>query len=107
MKIISSIFCLIFVFACQDNRVPSGILPLEKMAPLVTEITLLETHYQSKYGVPSQYKSALDGSVKKVLKKANCNRGTFEKSLKYYAAHPTLQEVLNETILTNLSRKLR
>lgn len=107
MKIISSIFCLIFVFACQNDLVPAGILPLEKMAPLVTEVTLLETHYQSKYGVPSQYKTALDGSVKKVLKKANCNKRTFEKSLKYYAAHPTLQEALNETILTNLSRKLR
>jgi hypothetical protein len=106
MKITTIIFCLLVLNACQQNTVPQGILPLAQMAPLVEEITLLETHYQSRYGVPSQYKEALDISVKSIFKKARCSKATFEKSLKYYAGHPELQKALNEQLLTELSRKL-
>lgn len=97
---------LICLCACNQTKVPDGILPLEQMSPLVEEITILETHYQSKFGVPSQYKKALDQSVSSVLQKANCTREKFEKSLRYYAAHPALQKALNDALLTSLSRKL-
>jgi len=100
-------FCLILLSACQQNTVPEGILPLDQMAPLVQEITLLETHFQTKFGVPSQYKKALDLSVARVLKKSSCSKADFEKSLKYYAAHPAMQNELNEKLLTELSRKIR
>jgi endonuclease/exonuclease/phosphatase (EEP) superfamily protein YafD len=106
MKITTIIFCLLVLNACQQNTVPQGILSLAQMTPLVEEITLLETHYQSRYGVPSQYKEALDISVKSIFKKTRCSKATFEKSLKYYAAHPELQKELNEQLLTELSRKL-
>jgi hypothetical protein len=101
------IICLILLSACQQDTVPEGILPLEQMTPLVEEITLLETYYQSKFGVPSQYKAALDSSVQRVLKKAGCTKSIFKKSLTYYAAHPALQKELNEQLLTTLSRKIR
>ncbi len=107
MKIAGFLFTLTLLIGCSSNELPDGILPLDQMAPLVEEITLLETHYQSKFGVPSQYKKALDQSVSRVLRKANCTLTDFEKSLKYYAAHPELQKQLNEKLLTNLSRKIR
>jgi hypothetical protein len=106
MKFVTLLCCLILLSACQEHNVPNGILPLAQMLPLVEEITLLETHYQSRYGVPSQYKEALDISVKSIFKKTRCSKATFEKSLKYYAAHPELQKELNEQLLTELSRKL-
>lgn len=101
------LICLILLGACQQNAVPEGILPLSQMTPLVEQITLLETYYQSKFGVPSQYKTALDRSVQRVFKKSGCTKSTFKKSLKYYAAHPALQKELNEQLLTALSRKMR
>jgi hypothetical protein len=107
MKIAGFLFTLTLLISCSSNELPDGVLPLDQMAPLVEEITLLETHYQSKFGVPSQYKKALDQSVSRVLRKANCTLTDFEKSLKYYAAHPELQKQLNEKLLTNLSRKIR
>lgn len=107
MKFTTLLFCSILLSACQQNAVPEGILPLSKMVALVEEVTLLETHYQSKFGVPSQYKEALDRSVQSAFKKAGCTQATFKKSLTYYAAHPDLQNELNEQLLTSLSRKLR
>ena len=106
MKFTTTLFCLLALSACQQHAVPKGILPLAQMAPLVEEITLLETHFQSKYGAPGQYIEALDLSVKGIFKKARCSKATFEKSLKYYAAQPELQKELNEQLLTELSRKL-
>lgn len=107
MKITTTLFCLLVFCACQQNTVPKGILPLAQMAPLVEEITLLETYFQSKYGAPGQYKEALDLSVKRIFLKSGCSKATFKKSLKYYAGHPELQKELNEQLLTALSRKLR
>jgi hypothetical protein len=106
MKFAALLSCLLLLSACQEQSVPDGILPLAQMAPLVEEITLLETHFQSRYGVPSQYKEALDLSVKSIFKKAGCTKATFKKSLNYYAAHPELQKALNEQLLTDLSRKV-
>lgn len=77
------------------------------MGVLVQKITLLELYYQSKYGVPSQYKEALDQSVNRILKNNKTTRQQFEKSLNYYAFHSSMQEKLNEDLLLHLSRKLR
>jgi hypothetical protein len=106
MKKLSLFFLLLFLCACSQNKLPAGILPLDKMSQLVEEITIIENHYQSKHGVPSQYKKALDASVNKTLQKFGCTLAEFEKSLRYYAAHPELQKSLNEVLLTNMSRKL-
>lgn len=106
MKTLSLFFFLLLLYACSENKLPAGILPLDQMSNLVEEITIIETHYQSKFGVPSQYKKALDTSVNKTLRKAGCTRAEFEKSLRYYAAHPADQKALNEALLTSMSRKV-
>lgn len=104
MKAFSLILLLLLLGACQTTETPKGILPLKKMGAIVKEITLIETYFQSKYGVPSQYKGALDKSVNSVLKKEHLSRQAFKKSLDYYAAHPELQKALNEQLLMELSR---
>lgn len=106
MKTLALFIFILFLYACSENKLPSGILPIDKMSNLVEEITIIETHYQSKFGVPSQYKKALDASVNKTLQRAGCTRSKFEESLRYYAAHPAQQKALNEALLTNMSRKV-
>lgn len=104
MKPYSLILTLLLLGACQSAEVPKGILPLKKMSAVVKEVTLIETYFQSKYGVPSQYKAALDKSVNSILKKDHISRSAFKKSIDYYAAHPELQKALNEQLLMELSR---
>lgn len=106
MKKLCLFFFLLLLNACSENKLPAGILPLDQMSQLVEEITIIETHYQSKFGVPNQYKKALDQSVDKTLQKAGCTRAKFEKSLRYYAAHPADQKALNDALLTSMSRKV-
>jgi hypothetical protein len=99
-------FAFLVLIACQQTQPPYDVLTLDQMALIVEEITIIETHYQSRYGVPIQYKKALDKSVDQALVKAGCTRKKFKKSLRYYAAHPELQKSVNEVLLTNMSRKL-
>ena len=53
-------FAFLVLFACQQPQPPNDVLALDQMAKLVEEITIIETHFQSRFGVPSQYKKALD-----------------------------------------------
>lgn len=93
-------------FSCNELSVPSEFLQPEEMSVLVEEISVLEAHYQSTYGVPGQYKAALDKAVAIVLKQHHCTLLKFKKSVYYYAAHPALQKLLNESTMTRLSRKI-
>jgi hypothetical protein len=106
MKALLNILLVALLFSCNEDKLPEGILPLDKMSSLVEDISVLEAHFQSQFGVPSQYKAALDKSVTSILEKESCSREKFKKSLRYYAAHPALQKALNDAVLTSLSRKL-
>ena len=103
------LICLILLFvgfACDQNQVPKEYVALEQISVLVEEISVLEAYYQSTYGVPGQYKEALDKAVAKTLKKHNCSLLKFKRSVYYYATHPSLQALLNENTMTRLSRKI-
>ena len=107
MKHLQLALFILLCVACAEPKTPNDILDMKQMSSLVQDITLIETHYQSKYGAPSQYKNALDQSVKKILQKQGVTLRQFEKSLAYYAAHPNLQKALNEHLLMQLSRKTK
>lgn len=107
MKRLQLALFILLCVACSEPKPPNDILDMKQMSSLVQDITLIETHYQSKYGAPSQYKKALDQSVKKILQKQGVTLRQFEKSLAYYAAHPHLQKALNERLLMQLSRKTK
>lgn len=93
-------------FSCSNSSVPKEYLQPEELSILVEEISVLEAHYQSTYGVPGQYKSALDKAVANTLKQHQCTLSKFKRSVYYYAAHPELQKLLNENTMTRLSRKI-
>lgn len=93
-------------FSCNELSVPAEFLQPEEISILVEEISVLEAHYQSTYGVPGQYKAALDKAVGLVLRQHQCSLLKFKKSVYYYAAHPALQKLLNESTMTRLSRKI-
>ncbi|MEN9744066.1 MAG: hypothetical protein RLZZ65_1871 [Bacteroidota bacterium] len=99
-------FLLTLTGACTQTSVPAEYLTPDELSVLVEEVSVLEAHYQSTYGVPGQYKKALEQAVERSLQKHNCSLLKFKQSVFYYAAHPDLQSELNEKVMTQLSRKL-
>lgn len=84
---------------------PSGLISPDKMSLVLEDVLLLESYYQSKYGVPGLYKDALDQSIDKVFKKHGVNRKQFKTSYTYYASHPEDFKSLNTSVMDRLSRE--
>lgn len=104
-KFLATLFLLVG-FSCSNSKVPKEFLQPDELSVLVEEISILEAHYQSTYGVPGQYKESLDKAVLLTLKKHHCSLNKFKRSVYYYAARPALQKMLNESTMTRLSRKI-
>jgi hypothetical protein len=106
MKKLLLFFLIITGVSCTNSNIPRELLQPKELSVLVEEVSIVEAHYQSTYGVPGQYKAALDKAVMLILNKHQCSLSKFKKSVFYYAAHPELQKLLNENIMTRLSRKI-
>jgi len=101
------IFILILVSACQENMgsKPMGLIEEGKMSLVLEEVLLIESHYQSKYGVPGVYKESLDKSLESVFKKRGVSKKNFVDSYAYYASEPETFKALNTQIMDRLSRQ--
>jgi len=105
MKILVALLLTLGVFSCSTNKNPDGILDEEKMTEVLQEVMLLENYYQSKYGSPSVYKSALDSSVEIVFKKHQTTKFQFSKSFDFYAQNPELFQKIQFKIIESLNSK--
>jgi hypothetical protein len=101
-------FLLLVICACNEPSVktPPGLIDKEKMSLVMEDVLLLESHYQSKYGVPGLYKNALDESLVDVFKKHHVTKQQFIHSYTYYASQPETFKALNTEIMDRLSRQV-
>jgi hypothetical protein len=102
------IICVLFVLcACEQGakKSPQGLIDADKMSLVMEDVLLLESHYQSKYGVPGLYKKALDQSLLAVFKKHHVTKKQFMDSYTYYASLPESFKELNTGIMDRLSRQ--
>ena len=103
------LICILILFsACQENSLnkPARLIEEGKMTLVLEEVLLIESHYQSKYGVPGAYKGALDKSLESVFKKRGVSKKSFEDSYAYYASKPDRFKALNTQIMDRLSRQI-
>ena len=84
---------------------PKGFIEADKMSLVMEDVLLLESHYQSKYGVPGLYKKALDESLLAVFRKHHVTKKQFMESYAYYASQPESFKELNTGIMDRLSRQ--
>ncbi|MFZ9587018.1 MAG: DUF4296 domain-containing protein [Crocinitomicaceae bacterium] len=101
------VFLLLVLCACNEPSVktPPGLIDREKMSLVMEDVLLLESHYQSKYGVPGLYKNALDKSLTAVFTKHHVTKRQFMESYSYYASLPETFKALNTEIMDRLSRQ--
>jgi len=94
-----------FFIACNRSGVPEGIIPPDKMTPLLEEVYLTDgrmTAYQQlpdtlyKYGTP-RYLA--------IFKKFDVDSSQFRKSFLYYSSDPQQLLDMNTKILADLQNK--
>ncbi|MBM3185855.1 MAG: DUF4296 domain-containing protein [Bacteroidetes bacterium] len=98
---------LISVTSCSEEpfRSEKSLMDEKKFIDVYEEVLVLENYYQTKYGVPSAYKNALDGSCHKVFTKHQVSKKDFEKSFDYYAHRPEKLKSINEQVIARLNKK--
>lgn len=107
-KLLVVLFSLHLLAACQQEatKKPLDLIEEEKMSLVLEEVLLMESHYQSKNGVPGIYKEALDKSLSVVFKKHHVTKNQFKNSYEFYASQPELFKELNTSIMDRLSRQI-
>jgi uncharacterized protein YcfL len=108
IKLILVFFSLHLLVACQSEATnkPLNLIEEEKMSLILEEVLLIESHYQSKHGVPGIYKDALDKSLVVIFKKHQVTKKEFKDSYEFYASQPELFKALNTSIMDRLSRQI-
>jgi hypothetical protein len=108
IKLFPILCFLFFLVACQETttKKPMQLIDEEKMSLVLEEVLLMESHYQSKHGVPGIYKDALDESLKGIFKKHHVTKKQFKDSYVYYASQPEQFKALNTSIMDRLSRQI-
>ena len=107
-KLLATLCFMCFVVACQQTttKKPSNLIDEEKMSLVLEQVLLMESHYQSKNGVPGIYKDALDESLSQIFKKHHVTKKQFRDSYVFYASQPEKFKALNTSIMERLSRQI-
>ena len=93
-------FLYVFFSSCGEGM-PEGIVPREKMVPLLTDLHLADGYVSSIYGDSTTYKTA---SVYKALyKKYDTDSAGLRKTLAYYATQPDELELIYKEVEAKLT----
>ncbi len=95
------VLCLLSAGCSDKNSVPSGILPVEKMYPVLWDIIEAEQYagILPKDTAHSNQKMEHLRLYEQVLQLHNISREKFQKSYDYYKEHPELNQVLYDSLL--------
>lgn len=100
------VFCLLAVGCSDKNSVPSGILPVEKMYPILWDMIEADQYagLLSKDTAHVNSKTEHLRLYEQVLQLHNISREKFQKSYDYYKEHPELNQVLYDSLIAQGGR---
>jgi hypothetical protein len=77
----------------------------EQFIVVYEDILVLEDLYKTKFGLPANYKDALDKSCEKTFRKHHITKVEFEKAYEFYAKNPEKLKEIQEKIIARLNKK--
>ena len=95
--------------SCNDNgsffQLENAELSEEQFIEVYEDVLVLEKYYQMKYGLPNNYKEALEKSCLLIFSKHQVTKKAFEQSYSYYARNPEKLMSIQEEIINRLNIK--
>ena len=95
---------LIFLIACKSSA-PSGIIKLDQMVNLVTEVHIVDGTMYNVLQVPDTLYKYGTGRYLALFKKYHTDSAQFKKSFKYYASNPDQLQTIYDRISANIKFK--
>jgi len=98
-----TLFFSVLLLAC--NSTPSGIIPPDKMATVLTDVHLTDGELGSVAQMPdSIYKYGMARYLA-IFKKYNTDSAQFNRSYKYYTIHPGVMSDIYDKVFKNITAK--
>lgn len=98
---------LLILISCTDNRVlvsePKNLIPEDTMVLVLRDLTLIESHIQTKYEGVAVFKELMERSGEHVLVKHKVNAVRFENSIDYYGSRQELMQQIYSRVLDSLN----
>lgn len=94
------------LFSGCRERTEHSFIGKDKMIEIMSEVYLIEMHYQKALGVPSLYTSPMDSALSLIFRKHNITRKDYEQSFIHYVNEPKLFQEMNEKIIQNYNKTL-
>jgi hypothetical protein len=97
------LFLLLLVLSCGGEKLPKGILPKEKMVPMLVDQHLAEIIFAQRFAVGLKSENTMDDLYLSILKKYGVDRKVFEESVYYYSKHPNQYKEIYDEVLNRLN----
>jgi hypothetical protein len=91
------------LFSCFKEKVPKGVLPQEKMVPLLVDLHLTDPLFAQRYTLGLKDSSAMEDLYLSFLKKHKVSQRQFERSVFYYGKHPEQYKEIYNKVLERLN----
>jgi hypothetical protein len=109
MKKYLGIFFLAILFSCTDQigskPAPDNLIEKEKFIKIMTELSLVESYVQLKYGHVSRFQETMIMSGKAIFKQYKVSPKQFEESMDYYATHQEQMLEIYTAVLESLNQE--
>jgi hypothetical protein len=110
MKKIHILFLFFFslVYACKesvDTALPENILAIDKLAPLLADMEIIEAAVVKKLVKSENYDTLFSKIYGEILLKHQVDKEQFKESYIYYLEHPQQLELLYDQVINELSKK--
>jgi hypothetical protein len=97
------LFALLLVVSCGGEKLPQGILPKDKMVPMLVDQHLAETIFAQRFTFGLKSDNTLNDLYLSILKKYGVDRKVFEESVFYYSKHPKQYKKIYDEVLNRLN----
>jgi hypothetical protein len=97
------LFSLLLALSCGSEKLPKGILPRDKMVPMLVDQHLAEMIFAQRFAVGLKSENTMDDLYVSILKKYKVDRKVFEESVYYYSKHPDKYKEIYDEVLNRLN----
>src|SRR4051794_37538268 len=93
------IFILLLTSCSSGNEMPKDVLPIDRMKIIIWDMSLADNMASEKYMInKDSQRIMVTGLYQKVFKLHKIDKTNFYKSYAYYESHPTVMQVLFDSV---------
>lgn len=104
------LFTALLTFSCttelQTVSEPKNIIPKDTFVMLLKDLTVLESHIQTKYPTIQQSYKTVNKSSKLIFDKYNIDTARFNSSMTYYVSKQKVMVEIQSQIIDSVNREL-